>query len=249
MGVLRETRPSGVRVRLAGARDVEGTFSVRIERDVDPAVAERASALLEVLRLAAPALWRSLQNGTPVALAKEGETPLAPLPPDRAVRLWLRAPSGREGGPVEVPLREGTVGTVTLDVARLFPEGVGGTVTLRGRVLLGNASRPPGPAVLRAEDGREVTVEVDGRFTVPDVPTWRASGFTMVPGGRGDGAAGGATALGVHLHADGGDGRYGGGGVARAGVPVAGVEDGWLHAGAIASAGPGSLSGVPAPAR
>ncbi|MCY1036848.1 carboxypeptidase regulatory-like domain-containing protein [Corallococcus sp. BB11-1] len=178
-GVLRATRPTGVRVRLAGARDVAGAFSVRIERDVDPVDAERASALLEVLRLVAPELMGALRDGLPMPLGKEGDTVLAPLPPDRAVRLWLRAPSGREGGPVDVPLREGTVGTVTLDVARLFPEGVGRTVALRGRVLLGDTSRSAGPAVLRTEDGREVEVAADGRFTVPDVPTWRASRFTL----------------------------------------------------------------------
>ncbi|RYZ37946.1 MAG: carboxypeptidase regulatory-like domain-containing protein [Myxococcaceae bacterium] len=178
-GVLRATRPTGVRVRLAGARDEAGTFSVRIERDVDPADAERASALLVVLRLVAPELMVALQDGLPVPLMKDGDTALAPLPPDRAVRLWLRAPSGREGGPVEVPLREGTVGTVTLDVARLFPEGVGRAVTLRGRVLLGATSRSAGPAVLRTEEGREVPVDAEGRFTVPDVPAWRASRFTM----------------------------------------------------------------------
>ncbi|MCY1040262.1 carboxypeptidase regulatory-like domain-containing protein [Corallococcus sp. bb12-1] len=178
-GVLRATRPTGVRVRLAGARDEAGAFSVRIERDVDPEGAERASALLVVLRLVAPELMVALQDGLPVPLVKDGDTALAPLPPDRAVRLWLRAPSGREGGPVDVPLREGTVGTVTLDVARLFPEGVGGTVTLRGRVLLGQTSRPAGPAVLRTEEGREVPVDAEGRFTVPDVPTWRASRFTV----------------------------------------------------------------------
>ena len=178
-------RPTGVSLRLDGARGMEGTFSVRVERDVDPQDAERASALLPVLALADPALGGAIVNGTPVPLRSDGDTRLAPLPPDRAVRLWLRAPSGREGGPVEVPLREGTVNAVTLDVARLFPEGVGRSVTLRGRVLLGNSSSAGGRRVSWA--GGEAPVDADGRFTIAGVPGWLATRFTVWRGMDGGG--------------------------------------------------------------
>ncbi|RKG74478.1 carboxypeptidase regulatory-like domain-containing protein, partial [Corallococcus exercitus] len=131
LGPLREHPPTGVRVRLEGARDIPGTFSVRMQRGVDPENAEKASRLLTVLALAAPELMQAFENDTPVPLVNDGETRLAPLPPDRSLRLWLRTPSGKQSEPVEVPLREGSVEPVTLDVAKLFPEGVGDTVTLR----------------------------------------------------------------------------------------------------------------------
>ncbi|MFP2896742.1 carboxypeptidase regulatory-like domain-containing protein [Corallococcus sp. 4LFB] len=184
-GVLRANRPTGVSIRLDGARNTEGTFSVRIERDVDPRDAERASALQPVLALVNPDLGWALVNGTPVPLSPDADTRLAPLPPDRAVRLWLRAPSGREGSPVEVPLREGTVNPVTLDVARLFPEGMSRSVTLRGRVLLGNTPRPAGRMV--GWVGGEEPVDADGRFTIPNVPAWRATRFNVWLGMEEDG--------------------------------------------------------------
>jgi hypothetical protein len=177
-GVLRANRPTGVSVRLDGARDVEGTFSVRMERIVDRADAERASALMPVLALVDPDLGRALVNGTPVPVSPDADTRLAPLPPDPAVRLVLRAPSGREGTGVEVPLREGTVTPVTLDVARLFPEGVSRSLTLRGRVLLEGTSRPGGQVVY-GPTGAETPVDAEGRFTIPDVPAWHASRFSV----------------------------------------------------------------------
>ncbi|NRD63383.1 carboxypeptidase regulatory-like domain-containing protein [Corallococcus exiguus] len=179
-GVLRANRPTGVSIRLDGARNMEGAFSVRIERDVDPHDAERASALQPMLALVNPDLGWALVNGSPVPLSPDADTRLAPLPPDRGVRLWLRAPSGREGGPVEVRLREGTVTPVTLDVARLFPEGLSRAVTLRGRVLLGNTSRSGGRMV--SWPGGEEPVDADGRFTIPDVPVWRATRFNVYRG-------------------------------------------------------------------
>ncbi|MBN8472961.1 carboxypeptidase regulatory-like domain-containing protein [Corallococcus exiguus] len=179
LGRLREHPPTGVRVRLEGARDVPGTFTVRMQRGVDPEDAEQASRLLPVLTLAAPELMHAFENDTPVPLVKGGETRLAPLPPDRLLRLWLRTPSGKQSEPVEVPLREGSVELVTLDVAKLFPEGVGDAVTLRGRVLLGDGSRALGTAVYREGDGVEHPLAPDGHFTIPDVPTWKDTRFTV----------------------------------------------------------------------
>ena len=181
-GVLRARRPTGVRVRLAGARPEAGAFSVRLERvvDPDPRGAERASEVLPVVRYAAPAVAAALSDGRPVPLSPDAEdTPLLPLPPDPAVRLWLRSASGREGGPVEVPLREGRVETVVLDVDALFPGGVGGTVTLRGRVLLEGTTRPPPGARLLGPEGEALPLAPDGRFTAPGLPSWRPSLFTV----------------------------------------------------------------------
>ncbi|WP_240360728.1 carboxypeptidase-like regulatory domain-containing protein [Pyxidicoccus caerfyrddinensis] len=226
LGVLRARRPTGVRVRLAGARPEQGPFSVRLERvvDADSRVAERASKILPVVAHAAPVVAAALRDGTPVPLQEgvraapadtaarsegalvpsragahvapvgasarsentsvslisgAGETQLLPLPPDPAVRLWLRSASGREGGPVEVALREGRVETVVLDVDALFPGGVGGTVTLRGRVLLEGSDRPPPGARLLGPEGEAVALEPDGRFTAPGLPSWQASRFTV----------------------------------------------------------------------
>ncbi|WP_223639087.1 carboxypeptidase regulatory-like domain-containing protein [Corallococcus sp. EGB] len=179
LGVVKARPPTGVRVRLEGARDVPGTFSVRMQRGVDPRNVDAVGRLLPVLTLAAPELMHAFENDTPVPLAKDGETRLAPLPPDRSLRLLLRTPSGKQSEPVEVPLREGSVAEVTLDVARLFPNGVGGTVTLRGRVLLGDGTRPLGTAMFRRGDGEELPLAPDGRFTIPDVATWTESRFTV----------------------------------------------------------------------
>jgi hypothetical protein len=197
-GVLRARRPTGVRVRLAGARLEHGPFSVRLERvvDADARAAERASELWPVVQHVAPAVAAALREGTPLPLsAREPvvqheapalgsappreDTPLLPLLPDPAVRLWLRSASGREGPPVEVPLREGRVETVVLDVDALFPGGVGGTVTLRGRVLLEGTARPPPGARLLGPDGQALALEPEGRFTAPGLPSWRPSRFTV----------------------------------------------------------------------
>ncbi len=180
-GVLRARRPTGVRVRLAGARPEHGPFSVRLERvvDVDSRGAERASELLPVLRHVAPGVEAALREGTPLPLSVEEDTSLLPLPPDPAVRLWPRSASGREGGPVEVPLREGRVERVVLDVDALFPQGVGGTVTLRGRVLLEGSAKPPPGARLLGPEGEALALEQDGRFTAPGLPSWKPSRFTV----------------------------------------------------------------------
>jgi hypothetical protein len=181
VGVLRARRPTGVRVRLAGARPEQGAFSVRVSRVVasDARDAERASELLPVVRHAAPALAEALAEGTFLPLSPAEDTPLLPLPPDPAVRLWLRAASGLEAGPVEVALREGRVERVTLDVDALFPRGVGRRVTLRGRVLLEATSRPPPGARLRGPEGQALALAADGRFTAEGLPSWRPSRFTV----------------------------------------------------------------------
>ncbi|RKH68242.1 carboxypeptidase regulatory-like domain-containing protein [Corallococcus aberystwythensis] len=179
LGRLREHPPTGIRLRLDGARDIPGTFSVRMQRVADPETVDAVSRLLPVLALAAPGLMHAFENDTPVPLVKDGETRLAPLPPDRSLRLWLRTPSGKQSEPVEVSMREGSIAQVTLDVARMFPEGLGETVTLRGRVLLGDGTRPLGTAVYRRGDGEELPLALDGRFTIPDVPAWTETRFTV----------------------------------------------------------------------
>ncbi|RJS18333.1 carboxypeptidase regulatory-like domain-containing protein [Corallococcus sp. H22C18031201] len=181
LGVLRATPPTGVRVRLLSTHADAGPFSLRVTRGVDaqPAEAERASAWLTLVRLAAPALASALRDGSPLPVSLGQDTVLAPLPPDRLVRIWLRARSGQEAGPVEVPLREGRIEPVTLDADRLFPGGMAGTVTLHGRVTLGDASRAPPGAVVELPGGHALTVEPDGRFLAPELPAWRPTRFTL----------------------------------------------------------------------
>src|SRR5690606_14360722 len=139
-GELRPVHPTGLRVRLSGVRPVQGArYSLRVERVVAqaPTEAARASDWLPVVHQVAPRLASALQDEVPLALSPEEDTLLSPLPPDAALRLRLRTEAGRESEPVEVPLREGRVETVVLEPARLFPEGEGGLVELRGRLLLG----------------------------------------------------------------------------------------------------------------
>ncbi len=191
-GELHATWPTGLRVRLTGARAAResGHYALSLERVVDPVEAERASEVLPVVRHLAPALASALQDEALLPLAFEEEAVLQPLPPDRALRLRVRSGTGRESEPVEVPLREGRVEAVVLDLERLFPEGEGGLVELRGRVLLGGLERPP-PGVLieRVEPpGPGVEPDSDGRFTLPGLPTWRPSRFAALqdpdPSGR-----------------------------------------------------------------
>jgi hypothetical protein len=183
-GELRATRPTGLRIRLTGAGSARtsGRYHLSLERVVDPVDAERASELLAVVRLMAPALASALQDEALLPLALEEELLLQPLTPDRAVRLRVRSSAGRESAPVEVPLREGRVETVVLDVARLFPEGEGGLVELRGRLLLGSSERPPPGALIERleQPGAPAEPEPDGRFTLPGLPAWRASRFAAL---------------------------------------------------------------------
>ncbi|AKQ70813.1 hypothetical protein A176_007725 [Myxococcus hansupus] len=178
-GVLQARHPTGVRVRLSGARSEQGPFFVRVERaaSLDPRDAERASAMLPVVRQAAPQVASALSEGAPLPLSMDSPLALLPLPADPQVRLWLRSASGQEGGPVEVPLREGRVESVVLDVERLFPEGVGGTVTLRGRLVLEGAATPPEGVTLLGPGGQALALASDGRFTSPGLPSWTASRF------------------------------------------------------------------------
>ncbi|MCP3099752.1 carboxypeptidase regulatory-like domain-containing protein [Myxococcus sp. K15C18031901] len=181
LGVLRARRPTGVRVRLKGARPAQGVFSLRLARGVgeDARDVERASELWPLVRHAAPRVAAALGEGTALSFEAEGEVALVPLLPDAAVRLWLRAESGQESGPVEVALREGWVETVVLDVDALFPGGLAKTVALRGRVLLeGTSAAPPG-ARLMGPEGRAVDMAGDGRFVVEGLPSWRPSHFTV----------------------------------------------------------------------
>lgn len=180
LGVVKARPPTGVRVRLEGARNIPGTFSVRMSRGIGPDEdVERVSRLLPALALAAPELIHAMDEDVFLPLVTDGETRLAPVPPDFSVWLVLRTPAGKRSKSLEVPLREGSVEPVTLDVAKLFPEGVGGTVTLRGRVLLGDMGRPLGPATVKPADGEPIPFGEDGRFTVEDVPAWGPTVFTV----------------------------------------------------------------------
>ncbi|WP_426755445.1 carboxypeptidase regulatory-like domain-containing protein [Myxococcus sp. Y35] len=178
-GVLFARRPTGVRVTLAGARPEHGPFSVRMERaaSLDPRDAEHASELLPVVRHVAPAIASALADGTPLPLPVGEPLSLLPLPSDPQVRLWLRSAAGQEGGPVEVPLRDGRVESVVLDVDRLFPGGVGGAVTLRGRLVLEGTSAPPEGVTLLGPDGRVLALAQDGSFVAPGLPSWAPSQF------------------------------------------------------------------------
>ncbi len=183
-GTLRATRPTGLRIRLTGARSdqASGRYLLSLSRVVDPVEVERASDLLPVVRAVSPVLASALEDETPIPLSLEQETLLQPLPPDRAVRLSVRSDAGRESEPLEVPLREGRVETVVLDLARLFPEGEGTAIELRGRLLLGSSERaPPGAHLERVDPpGPPVELGADGRFSVPGLPAWRASRFAAV---------------------------------------------------------------------
>jgi hypothetical protein len=183
-GELRAIRPTGLRVRLTGKSptQVPGRYFLSIERVVDPADAERASELLPVVRHLAPALASALQEGTLLPLVPEEESVLLPLPPDQAMRLRVRASSGLESEPWEVPLREGRVEEVVLELSRLFPEGEQGLVELRGRLLLGNSERPlPGVWLEHVEPpGTSMESGPDGRFVAPGLPSWRSSRFAAL---------------------------------------------------------------------
>ncbi len=178
-GVLFARRPTGVRVRLTGARPEHGPYTVRVERtaSLDPRDAEHASAVLPVVRHVAPDVASALADGTPLPLPEGGPLMLLPLPADPHVRLWLRSAAGQEGGPVEVPLRDGRVESVVLDVDRLFPGGVRGTVTLHGRLVLEGTSAPPEGLTLLGPDGRALTLAQDGCFVAPGLPSWTPSQF------------------------------------------------------------------------
>ncbi|MFP2907588.1 carboxypeptidase regulatory-like domain-containing protein, partial [Pyxidicoccus sp. 3LFB2] len=63
--------------------------------------------------------------------------------------------------------------------AALFPEGLGGTVTLRGRVWLEGSTKPPPGAQLLGPEGEPLALEPDGRFTATGLPSWKPSRFTV----------------------------------------------------------------------
>lgn len=178
-GALRPVSPTGVRVLLVG-RVREG-FRVRLTRAPrDEADAERAAASLPLVRAVRPALARALEGEGALPLG-DGAV-LAPLPPDAAVRLTVVAPTGREAEALTVPLREGRVEDVRLDLERLFPGGEGRLVALDGRVVLGEGTRPL-PAGARLERlfpaGADVPLPPDGRFRLGGLPGWAPSRFAL----------------------------------------------------------------------
>ncbi|WAM25885.1 carboxypeptidase-like regulatory domain-containing protein [Myxococcus sp. NMCA1] len=179
--VLSARAPTGVRVRLAGVRPEHGPFSLRVVRGVsrDARDAERASELLPVIRHVAPDIASALSDGVALPLLVGKSLELLPLPTDPSVRLVLRSAAGRESRWVEVPLREGRLESVVLDVGSLFPEGVGDTVTLRGKVELEGTFRPPEGARLLGPEDVEIPLAPDGRFVVSGLPSWEPSRFRV----------------------------------------------------------------------
>ncbi|NVJ13460.1 carboxypeptidase-like regulatory domain-containing protein [Myxococcus sp. AM010] len=179
--VLSARAPTGVRVRLAGVRPEHGPFSLRVVRGVsrDARDAERASELLPVIRQVAPDLASALADGVALPLPVGNPLELLPLPTDPSVGLVLRSAAGRESGWVEVPLREGRLESVVLDVDSLFPEGLGEAVTLRGKLELEGTFRPPEGARLLGPEDVEVPLAPDGRFVVSGLPSWAPSRFRV----------------------------------------------------------------------
>ncbi|NOJ78709.1 carboxypeptidase regulatory-like domain-containing protein [Myxococcus xanthus] len=179
--VLPARAPTGVRVRLTGVRPEHGPFSLRVVRGVSRDVrdAERASELLPVIRHVAPDIASALADGTALPLPVGKSLELLPLPTDPAVGLVLRSAAGRESAWVEVPLREGRVEPVVLDVGSLFPEGVGEAVTLRGTVELEGTFRPPEGARLLGPGDVEIPLAQDGRFVASRLPSWEPSRFRV----------------------------------------------------------------------
>ncbi|MFP2956712.1 hypothetical protein ACLEPN_02480 [Myxococcus sp. 1LA] len=141
--------------------------------------AERASELLPVVRHVAPTLASALADGTALPLLVGKPLELLPLPPDPSVLLQLQSAAGRGSKRVEVPLREGRVEPVVLDVDELFPEGVGETVTLRGKLELEGTTSPPEGARLLGPEDVEVPLAPDGRFVVSGLPSWESSRFRV----------------------------------------------------------------------
>lgn len=179
--VLSARAPTGVQIRLTGGRPEHGPFSLRVVRGASRDVrdAERASELLPLIRQVAPDLASALADGTALPLSMGKPLELLPLPTDPAVGLVLRSAAGRESAWVEVPLREGRVEPVVLDVGSLFPEGVGEPVTLRGKLELEGTFRPPEGARLLGPGEVEIPLAQDGRFVVPGLPSWELSRFRV----------------------------------------------------------------------
>lgn len=179
--VLSARAPTGVQIRLTGGRPEHGPFSLRVVRGSSRDVrdAERASELLPLIRQVAPDLASALADGTALPLSMGEPLELLPLPTDPAVGLVLRSAAGRESAWVEVPLREGRVEPVVLDVDSLFPEGVGEPVTLRGKLELEGTFRPPEGARLLGPGEVEIPLAQDGRFVVSGLPSWELSRFRV----------------------------------------------------------------------
>jgi len=187
LGVLRPRAPTGVRLVLTG-RGERGGLRVQLSRaPASEADAERAARTLPLLREARPELARALEGEAALPLV-DGLV-LAPLPPDAAVRITILAATGRASAPLDVPLREGRVEQVRLDLERLFPGGVGALVTLDGRVTLGTRPLPEGARLeQRSPPGPARALPPDGRFTLEGLPGWEPSRFTLrlppLPAGR-----------------------------------------------------------------
>ena len=181
-GRLQARPATGLRVRLTRAPPGRTRYLARLERVVDEASAERATGVLPVMRLVAPVLLGALREEGAVPLSVEGDNLLVPLPPDKAVRLRLRTEAGLEGEPLEVPLREGRVETVEVDLGRVFPGGGESFVDLRGRLLLGASARPVARArVERLEaPGPVARPGADGTFTFEKLPAWKPSRFAVL---------------------------------------------------------------------
>jgi hypothetical protein len=177
-GVLRARSATGLRIRLTHAPPGQTRYVARLERIADESSAAHASELLPVMELAAPELAMALRDEAFLPLSTEEDTLFLPLLPDRAVRLWLQTEGGLQAEPWEVPLREGQVETVVVDLGRAFPGGGESFVDLRGQVLLGDSSRPPPGATLEllgAPEPRTAQPGPDGSFTFEKLPAWRPS--------------------------------------------------------------------------
>ncbi|HET9449308.1 MAG TPA: carboxypeptidase regulatory-like domain-containing protein [Aggregicoccus sp.] len=178
-GALRPLRATGLRVELVGRGAEREGYRVRLSRAPrDEQDAARAAAALPRVRLLRPELAHALEGEAQLPL-RDGSV-YAPLPPDAALRLTLVAPTGREAQPLLVPLHEGRIEHLQLDVERLFPDGEGQRVALEGRVLLGTGALPPGARLEQlSPPGAELPLGPEGRFVLEGLPGWAPSRFAL----------------------------------------------------------------------
>ncbi len=174
-GLVRRVAPTGLRFSVSG--DSAG-WTVRLARRPGRD-AESASTLVPAIALARPELGAALEGEGALPLA-DGAV-LAPLPPDPAISVTVVSPEGRAAAPLEVPLREGQLSEVRLDLDRLFPEP-STRYRLEGRITLGaDGALPAGARLERLEPpGPPRALPPDGRFVEEALPSWAPSRFALV---------------------------------------------------------------------
>lgn len=162
-GVLERRAPTGLRVRLTNAPEGYGAFDLFVSRLPNPGTAEQSSAWLSMTAWLSPAAYAAVGEGEPMPLSLDTPALAAPLPPDPAVQLVLRAPTGESSQPRVVPLSEGHIIDVDLDAAAMIPELSAPVYRLKGRLVHARSGRPVPFHPVRWEcEPAALTVETDG---------------------------------------------------------------------------------------